>query len=66
MEAVFPEGTGVAYFHSEAELLSKAMDLINDHERRRRMAEEGYALVLAQHTYQHRARQVLAEVGLEL
>jgi spore maturation protein CgeB len=66
MEGEFPEGAGVAYFHSEAELLSKATDLLKDVEGRRRMAEEGYARVLARHTYRHRACQVLAEVGIEL
>jgi len=66
MEGEFPEGTGVAYFHSEAELLSKAVALLDDVEGRQRMAEKGYERVLARHTYQHRARQVLAEIGLEL
>jgi spore maturation protein CgeB len=66
MEGVFPEGVGVAYFHGEEELLSKASDLIHDGDRRRRMADEGHTRVLAQHTYEHRARQVLAEIGLGL
>ena len=64
LEGEFPEGIGVAYFRSEGELLSKARDLLDDVERRRRMAAEGYSRVIARHTYLHRARQVLAEVGL--
>lgn len=50
----------------EAEFAAMVRALLVDPERRRAVAERGRAAVLARHTYLHRAREVLAGLGVDL
>lgn len=50
----------------EAEFAAQVRALLADPARRRAVADRGRAAVLARHTYVHRAREILAGLGLDL
>lgn len=60
---LFQDGRHLATYTSAEELLEKARYYLAHEEQRRQIAEAAHAEVLAKHTYQHRAIQILR--GLE-
>jgi spore maturation protein CgeB len=54
----------MASFRDAAELRRKIAHYLAHPDEARELAERGRARVLAEHTYEHRARQVIAQVGL--
>ncbi len=57
------EGEHAFYYDSHDELWTALESLLADDELRRRVAAAGREKVLAAHTYQHRARQILGRLG---
>ena len=62
---LFPWGHGSERYCTEAGMFERIDTLLNDAELRIDVATQGRAAVLAAHTYQHRARQLMKAVGLE-
>jgi spore maturation protein CgeB len=60
----FPDGVAAFYFESTGQLVTRALELRRNEPYRRDVAREGRRRVLAEHTYVHRALQVLRALGL--
>jgi spore maturation protein CgeB len=63
-EDVFRDGEHTVYARDDRALVAAVRRLLADEPLRRRIATAGQALVLAEHTYVHRARAIAASVGL--
>ncbi len=63
MEAEFRHGEHLFYYRYADELLALMQSLLAESGTRSRVAQQGRALVLKKHTYEHRARQMLELVG---
>lgn len=63
MEAIFREDEHIFYYKDAEELPSKVRQLLNDPAKCRNVARHGYELVVAQHTYVHRAHEICASVS---
>jgi spore maturation protein CgeB len=59
MDAQFRDRESVAYFRSTEELVETVRFALGDEPRRREIAESGHRLVLKEHTYAHRVRQLI-------
>ena len=55
----FPDGVATRYYATVEELVTTARGLVRDHELRARIAECGSRSVWEQHTYRHRAEDLL-------
>jgi spore maturation protein CgeB len=66
MEAEFDHGEHLFYYRDADELPALIRSLLAEPSTRRRVAEQARALVLEKHTYEHRACQILEQVGLSL
>lgn len=64
MEGEFPGGECGVYF-DEADLVSRARELVADAELRNRIARNGRERALAGHTYEHRARKLIELLHLD-
>jgi len=64
LQAFFVPGEEIVTFDGPADLREKAAYYLAHEDERRAIAERARARVLREHTYEHRARQVAAAVGL--
>jgi spore maturation protein CgeB len=63
LTAQFTPGTEVATFRTGEELREKSEYYLARPEERQAMAERSYTRLLAEHTYEHRARKMMADLG---
>jgi spore maturation protein CgeB len=66
MEAEFGHGEQLFYYKDADELPALIRSLLAKPDTMRSVAEQGRALVLEKHTYEHRVHQILEQVGLSV
>ena len=64
LEHYFEPGREIGTYDTESDLLEQITYWLEHEEERAAVAEAGYARVLAEHTYDHRFREIFKRVGL--
>ncbi len=64
MESEFRQGEHLFYFRDPADLPDLIRSLLAEPSTRSRVSQQGQALVLEKHTYEHRVRQILELLGM--
>lgn len=65
LEDYFTPDEEIALFTSPDELFDKARYFLSHDSERTRIAQAGYRRTMAEHTYEHRYREIFREVGLQ-
>lgn len=65
IETYYEPDSEIALFYTQAELVDKVQRYLADEPLRQAIASAGYRRTLAQHTYEHRFRDIFRQLGLQ-